>query len=70
MVFLQSIAFKAGLESSGRTRQSQETIADNTSGAVATQSRVVVSKLKNANLLVNVEVTPTIFTPNSDGIND
>lgn len=69
-VFLQSTQFKARLESSDRPGLSQETIAGNASGAVATQSLVVVSELEDANLLENVEVAPAIFTPNGDGIND
>jgi flagellar hook assembly protein FlgD len=69
-VFLQSTQFKARLESSLQPGLSQETISGNASNAVATQSLVVVSQLKDTNLLENVELTPSVFTPNGDGVND
>ena len=69
-VFLQSTQFKARLESSSRPGLSQETISGNATDAIATQSLVVVSQLKGTNLLENVELAPSVFTPNGDGVND
>jgi hypothetical protein len=69
-VFLQSTQFKARLESAVRPGLSQEIIAGDATDAVATQSLVVVSQLKDRALLENVEVAPSVFTPNGDDIND
>ena len=69
-VFLQSTLFKARLENSTHPDLTQEIISGNASDAVATQSLVVISRLKDAALLENVEVGPRVFTPNGDGIND
>ena len=69
-VFLQSTVFSAQLQSASRPGLSQEVVGGDATNVVATQSLAVVSRLEYSSLLENVEIAPSIITPNGDGIND
>ena len=48
----------------------QQVSSGDASSLVSSQSLVVVSDLGNTGLLRSVRITPSIITPNSDGINE
>jgi hypothetical protein len=69
-VFLQSTVFSVELERQTRPGRVQKVSSGNASELVSSQSLVVVSDLGETQLLREVQVVPSIFTPNGDGIND
>ncbi len=69
-VFLNSTTFFVELSNSTRPGMMQVASDGDVSNLASSQSMVVVTDLLNAPLLDALRVTPEIFTPNGDGIND
>lgn len=69
-VFLQSTSFVVELERKSMPGLTQQVSSGDASSLVSSQSLVVVSDLGNTGLLRSVRITPSIITPNSDGINE
>ncbi len=69
-VFLQSTVFDVELERQTRPGRVQKVSSGDASQLVSSQSLVVVSDLEQTQLLRDVQVVPSVFTPNGDGVND
>ena len=69
-VFLQSTVFNAEFERDIFPGRLQPASSGNATSLVPSQSLVVVSRLESDNLIDDLRVTPPVFTPNGDGVND
>ncbi len=69
-VFLSGTTFQLELTRASRPGVVQIVSAGEATDLIESQSLVVVADLEGAPLLDAVEVTPPVFTPNGDGIND
>lgn len=69
-VFLNSTVFSVDLASDARPGVIQPASAGNASDLGPGQGLIVVTDLRHAPLLGEVVLTPQVFTPNGDGIND
>jgi hypothetical protein len=69
-VFLQSTQFSAALSRITRPGLVQLASSGDATALVASQSLVAVSDLRNTPLIADLQLSPAVFTPNGDGIND
>ena len=69
-IFLNSTIFSLNLANSRLPGVEQAVSEGDVGMAAPSQSLVVVADLRQASLLANPQLTPRVFTPNGDGINE
>jgi hypothetical protein len=69
-VFLGNTQFSAYLLNAAHPERAQQISAGNATQLVASQSLVAVADLSKSALLEEVDISPPLFTPNGDAIND
>ena len=69
-IFLNSTVFSLNLANSRRPDVEQMASEGDVGTAAPSQSLVVVADLRQASLLADPQLSPRVFTPNGDGINE